>query len=70
MINITTWWNTPCIKCGEIHIEMVKIGAFVMCQGCFLFEFKTTQPIDRDSNTKRSRKYEEWLGTLIKKRSK
>jgi len=67
MINITTWWNTECMKCGKCEKEMVKVGALVFCEDCFVKEFKNTKPIDRDEKMgagTRSKTYDKWLKKL------
>ena len=32
-------FNNPCLKCDSVNKEMVSVGAFIMCEGCFKEEF-------------------------------
>lgn len=32
-------FNSSCIKCKAVHEEMVRIGAFIMCEACWKTEF-------------------------------
>jgi hypothetical protein len=61
MINVLSWWNTECMKCGTVEKEMVKVGALVFCKKCFVSEFKNADPVDRDKNSVRSKTYDKWL---------
>lgn len=35
MTTLNIIYNAKCLKCNIVESEMVRIGAFVMCQGCF-----------------------------------
>jgi hypothetical protein len=64
------------MKCEKVEEEMVKVGALVFCEECFVKEFKNTEPIDRDEKRgagKRSKTYDKWLkkihGILLTRRA-
>lgn len=35
--------NSVCLDCGVVHKEMVKVGAFVLCNGCWEREFNVDE---------------------------
>lgn len=42
-------YNNSCLKCDCIQKEMVQIGAFVFCNGCWAQEFKQVENFDKNS---------------------
>lgn len=52
---IRTFNNFYCVKCESVFKEMVRIGALVFCEHCFVEEFK-----EEDLKIG-SEKYKHWL---------
>lgn len=48
--------NAACLKCRRIELEMLRIGALIMCSDCTKEEFKTGDPVHLEKA-----KYGEWL---------
>ena len=60
MIRCTQSYNIKCLKCDGIFFEIVRIGAFYMCPGCFVQEFGiTTTEFDHKSIL--GKHYYKWL---------
>ena len=41
-------YNASCIKCNGVYGEMVRIGCIVLCDKCFIVEFKTNDPVKQE----------------------
>ena len=52
--------NIKCLKCDGVFFEIVRIGAFYMCPGCFVQEFgiKTTE---FSCESELGKKYYKWM---------
>jgi len=57
MIQIKKVSNKECIKCFNVHKDMIQVGVFIMCVGCFEEEFGGVYRINEDNKEK----YYEWL---------
>ena len=51
-------YNLKCVKCGAVEEEMVRVGAFAMCQKDWEEEFATNSIIPE---SKLGKKYYKWL---------
>lgn len=61
--------NSPCLKCDAINKEMIKVGAFVLCNDCFKVEFVDTGEYTEDKGWKidpKSETYQAWLASYKK----
>lgn len=58
-IQMTHFSNSNCLRCGKIKKEMIKIGAFVLCNECSFDLFENCSPIDPKSP--RGEIYYKWL---------
>ena len=60
MIKCTQQFNTRCLKCNCVKHSIVRIGAFIMCNGCFLEEFDENMP-EFEPDSPNGKKYYVWL---------
>ena len=56
MAQANTFYNTQCLKCKVVNIEMVKIGPIPFCTECYFLEFGNNIKVDSDNET-----YQYWL---------
>jgi len=56
----TQQFNTKCLKCGAVKYSLVRIGAFCMCNKCFLEEFDENKP-QFLSDSENGKVYRKWL---------
>ena len=60
--------NMCCLKCGCVYEHMVRIGAYVMCENCFIYEFGPVVPDQIERNTTDyNNKYVKWLNVYKEK---
>lgn len=60
MIQCKIQHNIPCLKCGALNKEMVRVGGtIIMCKKCYKEEFHGIIEIDAES--KIGKKYYKWL---------
>jgi hypothetical protein len=41
-------YNTSCLRCGKLEKEMVRVGILTMCNDCFMVEFHTDDPVEKE----------------------
>lgn len=56
MTSVGVVHNNPCVCCGAINIDMIRVGAIILCKPCFGKEFTTDDPIDKERDV-----YLKWL---------
>jgi len=65
MIRCTQQENIECLKCGKIKRFIVRVGAFYMCNRCFIEEFGTEDSLtgltDINPQSPRGTIYSKWL---------
>ena len=44
----TVFLNSECLICHKTEKEMIKLGAISLCKKCFLSEFQTDDPVDKE----------------------
>lgn len=60
MIIVTQHTNSECLACGKVEKNMVKIGAFVMCEEHWKSEFKEVGMFGTNSEMYKE-KYLHWM---------
>ncbi len=60
MIRCSRYRNAKCLKCGSVPVKLIKIGAFLMCDACYLSEFGRKMAFIDPRSTK-GEKYYKWL---------
>lgn len=63
--------NSKCVCCNKVEEEMVKVGALVTCNDCYVKEFVITGVINQKTGEYNSdhpvykEKLQEWKNTLL-----
>ena len=57
-IKCTVSHNNDCICCNKVELEMVSVGAYIMCNECFAKEFSSNIIMKNSSDYEN---YKKWL---------
>jgi len=65
VISSYTYYNADCLKCGEVHKRMIRVGALVFCEVCFKKVFGSATEFKIGSELHEV--YKHWLSMWKKK---